>query len=279
MEPADEKTDVSRRDVLRASGGLFGFFPWNNSDDDDQSGDDQSSGFDVTIPCPDVTLGPSVTHYDADTTQECADDHPLTRDIQADVAESLETNFPTVGSLIDQGYIPYFDFLASQGSAGWSHWLNPGYIDDDTVMDPERPESILVDHKWWRPFGVMFIATRDGNRVDPPPAVYRDGDTVCSPWHAHTGLPGLKAWSEYWTVYGDFHMEEILNFPCRTPWVMHVWAYPHSDGVYAHYAPPRGSRGGPPAEDPGFETDAVPGEDLLGPDVLPDALVHRVTHL
>ncbi|MFC7195935.1 hypothetical protein ACFQL4_17020 [Halosimplex aquaticum] len=60
---------------------------------------------------------------------------------------------------------------------------------------------------------------------------------------------------------------------------MHVWRYDHPESVYAHHAPPRGNRGGPPAEDAGFETDAVPGEDPLGPEVLPDAFLHRLKHL
>jgi len=274
MGSADDDTRLSRRDVLRASGGAFGFgfLPWDDSDDD------QTTGFDVTIPCPDVSVGASMEHYSHEGMHNCADDHPATAEIQTAVRESLETNYPTVGSLIDQGYVPYFDFLAEQGERGWSHWLNPAYIDDDSVLDPGRPESILVDHKWWRPMGVMFIATRDGNRVDPPPAVY-DDDDQCLPWHAHTGLPGLKAWAKYWTVYGDFAVSEVLEFPCRTPWMMHVWAYPRPGSVYAHGAPARGHRGGPPAEPAGFDTSAEPGEDLLGPDVLPDALIHRVSHL
>jgi hypothetical protein len=57
--------------------------------------------------------------------------------------------------------------------------------------------------------------------------------------------------------------------------MLHVWTYPNPKGVYAHDPPPRGNRGGPPAEDPGFETLAVPGEDELGWDALPDDFVSR----
>jgi hypothetical protein len=229
-----------------------------------------------------MTLEPAMTHYDGHGIEGCADDHPRTEAIKKEVTESLETTYPTVGALIDEGYIPYFDFLTAEGESDWSHWLNPEYIGDDGVLDPERPESILVDHRWWRPLGVMFIATRDGDRIEPPPAVYgaEDSETdPCLPWHAHTGAPGVSSWKKYWLVHSNPSFTELLNEPCRTPWVMHVWAYDHPNSVYAHSAPPPENRGGPPAEDPGFETDAVPGEDFLSPDVLPDALRHRVRHL
>ena len=186
-----------------------------------------------------------------------------------------------MGSLIDAGFIPYFDFLTAEEGAGWSHWLSPAFIGDDSVRDPTRPESVLVDHKWWRPIGVMFIATREGEQIDPPP-VYEDerGDgteRACVPWHAHVGLPGRYSWWKYRTYYAE-HAPLVPEIQCRTPWMMHVWAYPHPESVYAHAAPPRGSRGGPPAEEAGFETDAVPGEDALGPDVLPAVVKHRIKH-
>jgi hypothetical protein len=237
-------------------------------------------GITVSTPCPDATVEPNVEHYGGHGDGTCSDDDPATKELAREVADALETTYPTVGALIEQGYIPYFDFLSAEGD-GLSHWLNPEYINDEGVLDPERPESVLVDHRWWRPLGAMFIATKNGNRLEEPPAVYGSDDDreACRPWHAHTGLPGLSSWLKYWLAYSDHSLDEILDFPCRTPWMMHVWAYPHPDSVYAHSAPPQGNRGGPPAEDAGFETSAVPGEDRLSPSVLPDALRHHLDHL
>jgi hypothetical protein len=271
MNSPDSGDDLSRRDVLRSSAGAFGF--------GGASGLFGGGGLPIPNPCPDVTVEPNVEHYGDHGLGPCSDDHPDTESLQNAVAESLETNYPTVGALIDDGYVPYFDFVAAEGESGWSHWLNPEYLGNDGVVDPQRPESILVGHRWWRPIGVMFIATRDGGRVDQPPAVYSTDDGACRPWHAHTGVPGLYAWLKYWLTFGDRSLSELTNFPCRTPWMLHVWAYPHPDSVYAHGAPPPGNRGGPPAEDAGFETSAEPGEDLLSPAVLPDALVHRIPYL
>ena len=225
-----------------------------------------------------------MVHYESSSAGECADDHPETKRLKREVKRSFENRYSTVGALIDEGYLPYFDYApaANAEEGGVSHWLNPGYINDDAVVDPERPESILVDHKWWRPIGVMFIATRDGERIDPPPAVYggddERGTDPCLPWHTHVGFPGRYAWWKYRLLYENGGDGAIGRLPCDTPWMTHVWAYPHPKGVYAHGAPPRGNRGGPPAEEAGFETDAVPGEDPLGWDALPDALVHKVKH-
>ncbi|MFB6169908.1 MAG: hypothetical protein ABEJ06_02065 [Haloarculaceae archaeon] len=220
--------------------------------------------------CPEATVEPSVVPYDDSLHEVCADDDPATASLQADVRRSLESTLPTVGSLLDAGFVPYFDFF-TEGTV--SHWLDPESLGDDSVMDPDRPASVLVDHTWWRPIGVMFVATREGEPVDPPPTVYADGDGGdCAPWHAHVGLPSRYAWWKYRAVYqGDW------EFPCRTPWMMHVWRYPHQENVYAH-APPE-DRGGPPAEPPGFETDADPDEVDLRPEHLSDALLAEVEEL
>jgi hypothetical protein len=261
-----DDTTVTRRSVLNAAGGAVGLFGSGTSQREDgeagQPGD-----------CSETTLEPNIVRYDDSVSTVCADDHPTTQRLHRAVQESLNDRFPTVGSLIDDGFVPYFDFLSANEAAGWSHWLNPEYLGDDSVVDPERPASVLVDHKYWRPIGMMFVATRDGERLDPEP-VYRDEDNgeACRPWHAHVGLPGLYSWFKYRAL----SVGSVEGVPCRTPWMMHMWAYPHPESLYAHHAPPRGSRGGPPAEDPGFETDAVPGEDRLGPEVLPDAFRARI---
>ena len=54
--------------------------------------------------------------------------------------------------------------------------------------------------------------------------------------------------------------------------MMHVWTVDHPEGVYAHGGPPPEYRDREPADEAGFETDAEPGEDTLGWDVLPEEL-------
>ncbi|SEO56483.1 hypothetical protein SAMN04487948_103255 [Halogranum amylolyticum] len=261
MTPSNDRP-VSRRRLLSALGATAGFATVGVGEvRATRSGRDAES-------CTETTVGPSMVHYNDSIHEVCSDDAPETVAIREAVKTSLADEYPTVGALIDAGYIPYFDFFAD---GSWSHWINPEFIGDDSMVDPSRPESVLVDHTWWRPIGVMFMATVEGERRDPPPTVYED-DGACVPWHAHVGLPGRYAWWKYQTVYGD-----VSEFPCRTPWMMHVWNYPHSESTYAHAAPEY--RGGPPAEDPGFETDADPNEEELAPKHLPAALSAKVEDL
>jgi len=270
--PPTDRSTATRRSVLHAAGGTFGFLGGNALRSDDRATD--------TGDCSETTLKPNIVHFDDSVSNVCTDDHPRTRALHTAVKESLTDRFPTVGSLIDADFVPYFDFLTANEATGWSHWLNPEFVGDDSVGDPARPASVLVDHQYWRPIGMMFVATRDGRRIDPP-AVYSDEESgdACRPWHAHVGVPGLYSWMKHRTLSVDGIDEVPQELPCRTPWMMHMWAYPHPESLYAHHAPPQESRGGPPAEDPGFETDAVPGEDELGPEVLPDAFRARVKRL
>lgn len=259
--PADDQR-LSRRKLLQVSGGAAGLLGMGAVP---ALADDDSAERDF---CSETTLGPSMVHYDDSIQEVCADDHPETEQRQAAVKESLAENYSTVGALIDAGYIPYLDFL-DDGS--WAHWINPEFLGDEETLDPERPESILVDNNFWRPIGVMYIATSEGEDVDPP-TVYEDDDGACTPWHAHVGLPGRLAWFKYQAAYQD-----SASFACRTPWVMHVWRYSHEESVYAHDAPEE--RGGSPAEEPGFDTDADPTEEKLGPEHLPDALRDKATDI
>ncbi len=264
---SDDRT-LTRRHLLRVSGGAIGAVGVGSARTAASSTNDETY-------CDQTTFEPGMVHYDDSMMQVCADDHPETEALQADVRTALEESYPTVGALIDSGFIPYFDFFTS---GDWSHWINPTFIADDTTVDPERPESVLVDHTYWRPIGVMFIATEDGEAIDSPPSVYTTGDEsengeACTPWHAHVGFPGRYAWWKYQQVY-----EGGRNpFPCRTPWMMHVWIYPHPHSIYAHAAPEE--RGGSPATEPGFKTDADPNEETLGIEHLPDIVSQKAKRL
>ena len=279
MTEQDGRGSVSRRSVLKASGGALGGGVLGTGIAGAHGGSNTNS----THRCPDATREPRMVHYESSSAGSCADDHEKTKQLERGVKEALDGRYSTVGALIEEGYLPYFDFAPAADSerGGVSHWVNPEYVNDDSVVDPERPESILVDHKWWRPIGVMFIATDRGERIDPPPPVYgsedEDDADPCLPWHTHVGLPGRYSWWKYRLFYENGSDGNIGRLPCDTPWMMHIWAYPHPESVYAHSAPPRGNRGGAPAEEAGFETDAVPGEDKLDWSVLPEAIVHRVT--
>ncbi|WP_049928766.1 hypothetical protein [Halopiger goleimassiliensis] len=324
----DDSSDVSRRTLLRASAATITVSTVGVGNA--SAGREQAVDLPFDDRCPEATLHPSMAHCEGATTAACADDHPATVELRAAVRETLERRYPDAGALAEAGYRPYFDALDVVDEDGWSHWLNPEYIGDDRILDPDRPESVLVDNDSWRSIGAMFVATRNGEPVVPP-AVYRADDDGfrgpitdandpidleaagpnhgdghdgqhddshdgradgaasdgradeardaegaagerCSPWHSHAGLPGRFAWWFYRQAYGGDLTDGEKRLPCRTPCMLHVWTIDHPDGVYAHDAPPAAYRDLEPAEDPDLDTDAVPGEDALAWETVPDYL-------
>ena len=173
MDDGTDSSRVSRRTLLRASAGTVTLSAVGAGTANAAGPAESRSWFDRR--CPDATLEPSMGHCEGASMDGCEDDHPATVALREAVQEALEERYPDAGTLVEEGYKPYFDTL-DRDADGWSHWINPDYVGDDAIMDPERPESVLVDNDTWRSIGVMFIATRDGEPVDPPPAVYDEGD-------------------------------------------------------------------------------------------------------
>ncbi|ADD05852.1 uncharacterized protein Nmag_2288 [Natrialba magadii ATCC 43099] len=176
MSEDDQKQEhVSRRTVLKASGSAAAV-PVLGAGRVSGTGATETTGEaglrDALDRCPDATIRPSMGYCAGASTDGCADDHPVTIELREAVEQTLESEYPDAGALLEAGFKPYFDTLDVADEDGWSHWLHPEYIGDEAMLDPERPESVLVDNDSWRSIGVMFIATIDGEPVEPPPAVY-----------------------------------------------------------------------------------------------------------
>ena len=196
-------------------------------------------------------------HDDGHHATSCADDHPVSKALVAEVQGELATTYKDIAALVALGYHPYFDSLVPggypPGGEGISHWINPNYINDGVVLDPQQPETILLDDWNW-PIGMMFI----NDPGVPPKPVYANADgTTCSPWHPHTDAPARFGWYYYRAMYERKMEGEV---PKQTPEMMHVWAIPNAKGVYAaHDYPKREVRKGAPGPMPSYFSDADPG--------------------
>ncbi|WP_440770043.1 hypothetical protein [Natronorubrum sp. DTA28] len=202
MYDDDGSRNLSRRTLLRASAGVGAISVFGAGQASASTPGGAQSWFDGS--CPDATIEPSMGHCEGSSMDGCDDDHPETVALQTAVRESLEEQYPDVAALVDAGFKPYFDTL-NRDDDGWSHWINPEYVGDDEILNPERPESVLVDNDSWRSIGVMFIATRGGEPVDPPPAVYDDGDADGNA--EHDVIDGEAAADEDHDGDGDGHDE------------------------------------------------------------------------
>lgn len=106
------------------------------------------------------------THHDL-----CSGEHPETKALKNACEYSLRHLYGDVPTLIAKGFIPYFDILSV---GGFSHWLKPSHIRGDHMMDPGRPETVLVNNNNYCSQGIMFIPNHEVANREPP--VYVEGD-------------------------------------------------------------------------------------------------------
>jgi hypothetical protein len=241
--------------------------------------------------CP---TGTGLQHCDVDTDDpdldcvnevwpDCTPWPQPTRDLIEASRASLTQVYNEPGTLIAKGYIPYFDVVNPGATGGVSHWLNPGYIDDNHYSpNPLRPDSIILDNQWWKPIGPMYIATEEGevhwkSEEDEIMQVrdawgYETDCGECFPYHPHDGVAGRFAWWYYRQVHEQDAAGGDVMLPCYTAPMMHAWIYPTPDGPHSATsgAPPRKYRPDGPPNQPGYPLPVDPAEEPLSLSVLPE---------
>lgn len=184
MSQDDEDGRPSRRTVLKTATATAGGLALVGSGAADHTGDTDGpveEEFDESGDADDPYQGKGVTcgytnpafgkgfvfpeHHEA-----CAGDHPETKRLKDAVRYSLDHLYPDVPTLIAHGFIPYFDILSV---GGFSHWLKPDHIRGDHMVDPGRPETILVNNNNYCAQGIMFIPNHEVAGQEPP--VYVEG--------------------------------------------------------------------------------------------------------
>jgi hypothetical protein len=118
------------------------------------------------------------------------------------------------------------------GITGYEHFVNWGYIDDDKILDPDHPESLVyrVENGERHLEAAMFMLTR-ADTLDTVPDL---GGRLVQ-WHIHDNL--------CYTADPEAPRVAGLTQPdgtCRPPLVkkdevpmVHVWIVPHPCGPFA----------------------------------------------
>lgn len=197
---------------------------------------------------------------------KCDENNPKIQALLKGVRDSLTNSFPDISTLLARGYVPYFDAPLFGLSGRQGHWMNPAYMNDGHIMDPQRPESILTD-KWFRPIGVMFIMDDPGT---PGPNLYvaQDG-TPCNIWHYHSEVTADSYWWLYKYLWSDDVKNGDLEPEDRSPDLTHVWRYGDYQYQFQHAAPPADQLPGDPGPQelpcivtgvrpPGYPIDCTP---------------------
>jgi len=136
--------------------------------------------------------------------------------------------FADPATLPAQGWYPIGDAVT-----GFEHYINWSLIDDDDILDPNKPESIVyqVGPGGQRTLvAAMFITPRNVTVEDPP-----DFGGALVQWHAHNNLC-------YGGIPNQLRIMAVVPYPQPCPGntfrdhlspMIHVWIVPNECGPFA----------------------------------------------
>jgi hypothetical protein len=132
----------------------------------------------------------------------------------ADTVQGLQKYTDNMAALAD-AYLPF-----PPTPSNWTqHYVDFAALDDDAILDPEKPESLLYAQTddGYRPISALYIMSHAGDQ--PPPL----GGCLLQ-WHKHDEL--------------------FLSRPGESgsPLMLHVFVVPMKGGPFAHDADPRSVR-------------------------------------
>ena len=115
------------------------------------------------------------------------------------------------------------------GLTGVEHFVNPAFMDDDVILDPDRPESLVYDTTGGgrRLVAAMYMVAR-GTPLDAVPDV---GGALMQ-WHTHENLCYSPEGKVAGITDANGDCPAGLTKPVPTP-MIHVWIEPHRCGPFA----------------------------------------------
>lgn len=138
--------------------------------------------------------------------------------------------FADISSLNDKGYYSIGDSVT-----GDEHYVNWSYVDDDKILNPDAPESLVIRHgqNGQQLVAAMFMLPTGTTLEDVPDF---GGNLV--QWHVHADLCFTDDPIRPTLAFGDIGVG--VDQPCTPPNVkrgnvpmVHVWIVPHPCGPFA----------------------------------------------
>ncbi len=115
------------------------------------------------------------------------------------------------------------------GGTGTEHLVNQAFMDDDTILDPDKPESLVFDTSGGgRELVAAMYMLKRGTPLDEAPTL--GGDLM--QWHTHQDLCFNAQGKVAGLIKADGTCPGGLVKPEETP-MIHVWIEPHPCGPFA----------------------------------------------
>lgn len=178
----------------------------------------------------------------------------------ADLIRSTMAGLPAFADVTTVGALGFRSI--GDSATGYEHYINTGYIRDDSFLDANRPESLVyrVDGQNRTLVSAMYIAK--GKKIDDPALTDYAGSLM--QWHVHDNLcwkagdygPQVAGVTD---VAGNCPPNSI-NPGSGNPMV-HVWIAPHQCGPFAAL---EGHGAGQASATDGRRTDTCGGHDHGG---------------
>ncbi len=115
------------------------------------------------------------------------------------------------------------------GGTGTEHFLNQEFIDDDVILDPNRPESLVFDTSdGGRRLAAAMYMVSPGTPLEDVP----DLGGKLMQWHIHDNLCYNAEGRVAGITDDEGNCKPGLRKPKETP-MIHVWIEPHPCGPFA----------------------------------------------
>jgi hypothetical protein len=104
------------------------------------------------------------------------------------------------------------------------HYVNPSYMQDGHVLDPQHIESLVYENTLQGPVLVAAMYSLEDPNAAPP-----DVAGALTPWHRHDDL----CFTPRGEVVGAAPACPPGSATYLTPWMLHVWLVANRDGRFA----------------------------------------------
>jgi len=135
------------------------------------------------------------------------------------VTERATQRYRSISAARAGGYIAF-----NPTTAPLVHYVNPAYMQDGRILDPEHVESLLYENTL---HGQVLVAAMYS--LEDPDAAPPDVAGQLTPWHRHDDL----CFTPSGEVVGAAPDCPTGTATYYTPWMLHVWLVPNRYGRFA----------------------------------------------